>query len=115
MIWLTETIKFARLTLSLYEIKCEDMEIKIFVNNPLQENTVVLYDRTGEAVMSDCGCVSGEEERRLQDVMAKKKLKPVALLDTHMHIDHIFGNNFIKNTCTMIIPSPCMIESIIMT
>ena len=23
------------------------MEIKIFVNNPWQENTVVLYDRTG--------------------------------------------------------------------
>ena len=74
------------------------MEIKIFVNNPWQENTVVLYDRTGEAVIIDCGCFSGEEERRLQDFLSQKKLKPVALLDTHLHIDHIFGNNFIKNT-----------------
>ena len=73
------------------------MEIKIFVNNPWQENTVVLYDRTGEAVIIDCGCFSGEEERRLQDFLSQKKLKPVALLDTHLHIDHIFGNNFIKN------------------
>ena len=70
------------------------MEIKIFVNNPWQENTVVLYDRTGEAVIIDCGCFSGEEERRLQDFLSQKKLKPVALLDTHLHIDHIFGNNF---------------------
>ena len=54
------------------------MEIKIFVNNPWQENTVVLYDRTGEAVIIDCGCFSGEEERRLQDFLSQKKLKPVA-------------------------------------
>ena len=74
------------------------MEIKIFVNNPWQENTVVLYDRTGEAVIIDCGCFSGEEERRLQDFLSQKKLKPVALLDTYLHNDHIFGNNFIKNT-----------------
>ena len=60
------------------------MEIKIFVNNPWQENTVVLYDRTGEAVIIDCGCFSGEEERRLQDFLSQKKLKPVALLDTHL-------------------------------
>lgn len=59
---------------------------------------MVLYDRTGEAVIIDCGCFSGEEERRLQDFLSQKKLKPVALLDTHLHIDHIFGNNFIKNT-----------------
>ena len=72
------------------------MEIKIFVNNPWQENTVVLYDRTGEAVIIDCGCFSGEEERRLQDFLSQKKLKPVALLDTHLHIDHIFGNKFYK-------------------
>lgn len=48
------------------------MEIKIFVNNPWQENTVVLYDRTGEAVIIDCGCFSGEEERRLQDFCRKR-------------------------------------------
>ena len=80
------------------------MEIKIFVNNPWQENTVVLYDRTGEAVIIDCGCFSGEEERRLQDFLSQKKLKPVALLDTHLHIDHILGitpppavGNFLKD------------------
>lgn len=74
------------------------MNYKIFVNNPWQENTVVLYDQSGEAVVIDCGCFGAEEEKRLQDFFVSEHLKPVALLDTHMHIDHIFGNNFMKDT-----------------
>ena len=70
------------------------MEIKIFVNNPWQENTVVLYDETGEAVVIDCGCFSREERQRLKDFLADHRLTPVALLNTHLHIDHIFGNGF---------------------
>ena len=70
------------------------MKIKVFVNNPWQENTIVLYDETGEAVVIDCGCFSKDEERRLIDFLAENHLKPVALLNTHLHIDHIFGNNF---------------------
>lgn len=73
------------------------MEYKIFVNNPWQENTVVLYDQTGEAVIVDCGCFGEEEEKKLKDFLSAHELKPVALLDTHLHIDHIFGNNFMKN------------------
>lgn len=74
------------------------MEIEIFVNNPWQQNTIVLYDQTGEAVIVDCGCFDIEEECQLKDFLMEKKLKPVALLDTHLHIDHIFGNNFMKKT-----------------
>lgn len=72
------------------------MEIEIFVNNPWQQNTVVLYDRTGEAVIVDCGCLGDDEEGQLKSFLSEKHLKPVALLDTHLHIDHIFGNNFVK-------------------
>lgn len=72
------------------------MEVEIFVNNPWQQNTVVLYDRTGEAVIIDCGCLGDEEEGLLKSFLSEKQLKPVALLDTHLHIDHIFGNNFVK-------------------
>ena len=65
------------------------MEIEIFVNNPWQQNTVVLYDRTGEAVIIDCGCLGDDEEGQLKNFWSEKHLKPVALLDTHLHIDHI--------------------------
>lgn len=74
------------------------MEYKIFVNNPWQENTIVLYDATGEAVILDCGCFSEDEENRLRDFLSGKSLKPVVLLNTHLHPDHILGNNFMKNT-----------------
>lgn len=74
----------------------KSMEIKILVNNPWQQNTVVLYDHTGEAVIIDCGCFSPEEEQALTDFLVENKLTLVALLNTHLHIDHIFGNNFIK-------------------
>ncbi len=69
---------------------------KIFVNNPWQENTVVLYDETGEAAVVDCGCFSREEEAGLQEFLELKSLRPVLLLNTHLHPDHIFGNNFMK-------------------
>ena len=70
------------------------MKIKVFTNNPWQENTIVLYDETGEAVIIDCGCFSKEEGQRLKSFLAENQLMPVALLNTHLHIDHIFGNNF---------------------
>lgn len=74
------------------------MEVKIFVNNPFQENTIVLYDETGEAVVIDCGCFDNEEREEFRNFVRGKGLKLVGLLDTHLHIDHILGNDFIKNT-----------------
>ncbi|MEG1738015.1 MAG: MBL fold metallo-hydrolase [Odoribacter sp.] len=72
------------------------MEVKVFINNLWQENTIVLYDDTNEAVVIDCGCFNQEEENKIQKFFEEKNLKPVALLNTHLHIDHIFGNNFMK-------------------
>lgn len=73
------------------------MKLKVFVNNPWQQNTVILYDNTGEAVVVDCGCFGEDERKNLSDFFKAEKLKPVALLCTHLHIDHIFGNNFMKD------------------
>ncbi len=72
------------------------MELKIFVNNPWQQNTVLLYDHTGEAVVIDCGCFSKAERIELKEFVDRKKLKLVALLCTHLHFDHILGNRFMQ-------------------
>ncbi|MDR1755747.1 MAG: MBL fold metallo-hydrolase [Culturomica sp.] len=70
------------------------MKIELFVNNPFRENTIVLYDETGEAAIVDCGCYTPEEETAVAAFFREQGLTPVALLNTHLHIDHILGNRF---------------------
>ena len=74
----------------------ECMQWKIFTNNPWQENTVVLHDKTKEAAIIDCGCFTAAERQRLTAFMTENRLKPVVLLNTHLHIDHLFGNTFAR-------------------
>ncbi len=73
-------------------------EIKPFVFNPFQENTYVLFDETKECVIIDPGCYELSERLELTDFIAKEGLKPVKLLNTHCHIDHVLGNAFCKAT-----------------
>ncbi|MDR1273297.1 MAG: MBL fold metallo-hydrolase [Odoribacteraceae bacterium] len=70
------------------------MNMKIFTCNPIEENTIVLYDDTGEAAVIDCGCLFEEERQELREFLTERHLTPVVLLNTHLHIDHIFGNGF---------------------
>ncbi|MDL2231788.1 MBL fold metallo-hydrolase [Porphyromonadaceae bacterium OttesenSCG-928-L07] len=74
------------------------MEVKIFVNNPWGENTILLYDETKEAVVIDCGCFSEEERKRFASFLSDNGLVLKGILNTHLHIDHIFGNGFVKET-----------------
>ena len=57
-----------------------------------------LFDETQEAVVIDPGCNSPAEEKTLMDYIDKQQLKVVKLLNTHCHIDHVFGNQFVKDT-----------------
>ncbi len=72
------------------------MELAIFNFNPFQENTYLLYDETGECVILDPGCSNKEEEKLLSSYITKHNLKPVRLINTHCHIDHILGNKYIS-------------------
>jgi len=66
-----------------------------FTFNPFQENTFVLFDESKEAVVIDPGCYTPEEKKLLSDFIDGKELKPVRLLNTHCHIDHVLGNKYI--------------------
>ncbi len=72
------------------------MQIKTLVFNPFYENTYLVYDETGEAIIIDPGCYSAEEENTIVQFIEENKLKPVRLLNTHCHIDHILGNDFVE-------------------
>jgi hydroxyacylglutathione hydrolase len=70
------------------------MEIYKLVFSPIDVNTYILDDQSGECAIIDCGCYDRDEFQRLEDLIGRKNLKPVLLLNTHCHLDHIFGNKF---------------------
>lgn len=72
------------------------ISIQLFVFNPFQENTYVLFDETKECIIIDPGCYEDFEKQEIAAFISTNQLKPVKLLNTHCHIDHILGNNFIS-------------------
>jgi hydroxyacylglutathione hydrolase len=78
------------------------LKIKIFPFNPFQVNTYVLYDETGECAIIDASCYERHEKNQLKAFIEEKGLTPVLLLNTHCHIDHILGNNFVAETWSIL-------------
>jgi len=72
------------------------LQIKSFVFNPLQENTYVLFDETGECVIIDPGCYTEAERQELTSFITSRGLTVRLLLNTHCHVDHVLGNRFVK-------------------
>ena len=69
--------------------------IASFVFNPFQENTFILYDETKECIIVDPGCYNASEQQQLTRFIDSNQLTPVQLINTHCHVDHIFGNQFV--------------------
>ena len=74
------------------------LRVKSFTFSPVQENTYVLYNEQNECCIIDPGCYFPEERDRLKTDIQKTGLIPVLLLNTHCHLDHVFGNKFIFET-----------------
>ena len=72
--------------------------IQSFCFSAFQENTYVLYNELKEAIIIDPGCYTRIEEKILSDFIRKENLKPSLLLNTHCHLDHVFGNNYVSET-----------------
>lgn len=68
--------------------------IASFVFSPFSENTYVIADVSGECAIVDPGCSDPSEQRELKEYITRNGLKPVRLLNTHCHIDHVFGNAY---------------------
>ena len=71
------------------------IHVEVFTFNPLQENTYVLTNEKREAIIIDPGCYFTAEEETLQNYLANGGFTPILLINTHCHIDHVFGNSFI--------------------
>ena len=74
------------------------MIVQTFTFNDFQENTYILYDDSKECAIIDPGCNTLAEQKTLTDFVDYHRLTPKYLINTHCHIDHILGNNFIRKT-----------------
>jgi hydroxyacylglutathione hydrolase len=83
------------------------MTIKTFTFNPFQENTYLVFDETNEAVIIDAGCLQAGERQVLTRFIEDNKLTLKRVLNTHLHLDHQFGNKFLFDTYG-IAPEACV-------
>lgn len=78
------------------------IQLQSFVCNPYQENTYLLFDETKECVIIDPGMYSAAEQNEVFNFIRDKELKPVKLLNTHCHIDHVLGNQYVASTFNLL-------------
>ena len=74
------------------------IKVKTFTFNPVQENTCLLYNDQNKAIIIDPGCYFSAEQETLKKFIEDTKLEPVRLLNTHCHLDHVFGNKWVAKT-----------------
>ena len=74
------------------------LHIQSFVFSPIQENTYILYNEFKQCIIIDPGCYFDAEKESLKNFITQNGLTPVLLLNTHCHLDHVFGNKFIAES-----------------
>ena len=73
------------------------ISVQSFTANPYQENAYVLFDESNECIIIDPGAYTSQEQNELSHFIESSQLKPVKLLNTHCHIDHVLGNAFVHS------------------
>jgi len=76
--------------------------LNIFQFSPIAENTYVLYNHKKQAIIIDPGCYGTKDEDKLKSFIETNELTPKLLLNTHCHLDHVFGNKFVFETWGLI-------------
>ena len=71
------------------------LKIHAITYNPWQENTYIIAGENGKCIIVDPGCFSDDEKHHLVSFLDDHQLNPTRLLNTHLHLDHVFGNHFV--------------------
>ena len=83
------------------------IQIKKFVFNMFNENTFVIWDdKSKECAIIDPGCSTASEELVFENFIEGQSLKVNFLINTHCHIDHIFGCRFVKEKFNAVYYAP---------
>lgn len=74
------------------------LTLQVFTFSPIRENTYVLFNQQRQAIIIDPGCYFTAEEEMLNNYIQSEGLQPTLLLNTHCHLDHVFGNRWVHQT-----------------
>ena len=72
------------------------MQIKTFTFNPFLENTYVLWTDSKKCIIIDPGSQTRREKQELLDFLSENQLSVLFVFNTHLHIDHIYGNDLLS-------------------
>jgi hydroxyacylglutathione hydrolase len=80
------------LSLNTLKLQIKQMlHVKSFTNNPFSENTYLVYNDAKQGIIIDPGMYSPAEEKIVFDFIAQNNIVPTQIINTHCHLDHIFG------------------------
>jgi glyoxylase-like metal-dependent hydrolase (beta-lactamase superfamily II) len=74
------------------------LQVQQLTFNPFAENTYVLFNENKNAIIVDPGNYFPEEDKALLEFIEANDLSVKMLINTHCHIDHVFGNKFVCET-----------------
>lgn len=72
------------------------LQLHRFTFNPFQENTYLISHSDGTCLIIDPGCHTASEQQQLTHYVSSEQLKPLAIVNTHAHIDHILGLDYLR-------------------
>jgi len=67
------------------------LNVKLFHVNSFFERTAIVWNGRGNGFIVDPGFVDGERRRKVLDFIEANGIRPLAVLLTHAHFDHIYG------------------------
>lgn len=77
------------------------IEVHYLTFNPFSENTYILFNENKDAAIVDAGNYYDDESEQLFSFIKTNQLNVKYLLQTHCHIDHIFGMESVCNSLNL--------------
>jgi hydroxyacylglutathione hydrolase len=74
------------------------LKVAHFTFNAFQENTYVIHNDKKQCWIVDPGMYDTTETQRLLNYIKKEEFFPQAIINTHTHLDHIFGVHTLMTT-----------------
>jgi hydroxyacylglutathione hydrolase len=74
------------------------LNVNFFTFNAFEENTYIIANEKKECWIVDPGMYGDRETAKMIAYITDKQLQPQAIINTHAHIDHIFGVQALKDT-----------------